>query len=242
MGIFDRMGKVISSNINSLLDKAEDPKKSLDLTLEEMGTSIKSAKKEVVEALATQKRLGKKVDELDAEGEKWERRAELALKSGDEELAREALKHKKRVVGERDRAEAMRAEQRGVVLTMKREMERMEQKHEELKVRKGTIAGDIARAKKAGDDPLGGAGGPGGKAFEEFRRMEAKVDHDRSEADAMTEVDDVLRDGLSAAELESKFAALEGKGYGSGSSGGAPQQDPIDDELTRLKNKLRIGK
>jgi phage shock protein A len=240
MGIFDRMGKVISSNINSLLDKAEDPKKSLDMTITEMGDSLKSAKKEIVEALATQKRLGKKVEELDAEGEKWERRAELALKSGDEELAREALKHKKRVVAERDRAEAMRAEQRGVVLTMKREMERMEQKYEELKARKGTIAGEIARAKKAGEDPLAG-GGPGGKAFEEFRRMEAKIDHDRSEADAMTEVDDVLRDGLSATELEAKFASLEGKGYGSGTSG-APQADPIDDELTRLKNKLRIGK
>ena len=53
--------------------------------------------------------LRKKVDDLDAEVEKWERRAELALKADDEKLAREALVQKKRVVGERDRAEAMRA-------------------------------------------------------------------------------------------------------------------------------------
>jgi phage shock protein A len=239
MGIFDRMGKVISSNINSLLDKAEDPGKSLDLTVREMGDSLKSAKKEIVEALGVQKRLGKKVDELDADVEKWEKRAELALKADDESLAREALKHKKRVIAERDRAEAMRAEQRGVVLTMKREMERMEQKHEELKARKGTIANEISRAKKAAADPLGGPAGPGGKAFEEFRRQEAKIDDTRNEAAAMAEVDDALRDGLSATELEAKFAALEGGGYSADK--GTPGADPIDDELARLKSKLRIG-
>jgi len=236
MGIFDRMGKVISSNINSLIDKAEDPRKSLELTIEEMGASLRDAKKEIVEALATQKVLGKKVDELDAEVTKWERRAELALQSDDESLAREALKHKKRVVGERDRAEAMRAEQRGVVLTMKREMERMEEKHTELEARKGTIANELERAKKA--DPLATGGGAGGKAFDEFRRMEDKIDQSRSEADAMSEIDGVLQDGLSATELEAKFAALEGRGF---SEDGSPKKsDAIDDEIARLKQKLRI--
>jgi len=235
MGIFDRMGKVISSNLNSLLDKAEDPGKSLDYTITEMGDSLRSAKKEIVEALATQKRLGKKVDELDGDADKWGRRAELALKADDEGLAREALQHKKRVVAERDRAEAMRAEQRGVVLNMKREMERMEVKLGELKARKGTIANEMARAKKA--DPLS-TGGPGGEAFDDFRRMEAKIDEQRSEVSAMAEVDAALHDGLSEAELESKFAALEGRGItADGKSGG----DAIDDELSKLKKKLRIG-
>ena len=67
MGIFDRMGRVISSNLNSLLDKADDPKKSLALTIDEMGSSLAAAKKEIVEALGTQKRLSRKVDELDAD-------------------------------------------------------------------------------------------------------------------------------------------------------------------------------
>ncbi len=241
MGIFDRMGKVISSNINTLLDKAEDPKKSLDYTITEMGDSLREAKKEIVEALGTQKRLGKKVDELDNEVDKWERRAELALKSEDEDLAREALKHKKRVVAERDRAEAMRAEQRGVVLTMKREMERMDTKLEELKARKGTLANDMERAKRgAGDGVEGlGASGPGGGAFDDFRRMEAKIDKDRTEVEAFAEVDAALNDGLSEAELEQKFAQLEGRGVSAdGKAGG----DAIDDELERLKNKIRIGK
>src|SRR5215217_1170679 len=107
MGIFDRMGRVISSNVNALLDKAEDPKKSIDLLLEEMKDQVRAAKKEIVEGLAAEKMLRKKVDDLDAEVDKWERRAELALKADDEKLAREALVQKKRVVGERDRAEAL---------------------------------------------------------------------------------------------------------------------------------------
>lgn len=234
MGIFDRMGRVISSNINSLLDKAEDPKKSLELTIDEMASSLRSAKKEIVEALGTQKVIGKKVDELDHEVEKWEKRAELALKQNDEDLAREALKQKKRVIAERDRAEAQRAEQRGVVLNMKREMERMENKLEELKSRKGTIAGEMQRAKA---DPLA-TSGPGGKAFDEFRRMEGKIDHQRAEVEAYGEVEDALRDGLSATELEAKFAELEGKGYSA--EGAGTKADPIDDEIARLKQKLRI--
>jgi len=88
MGIFDRMGRVISSNVNALLDKAEDPKKSIDLLLEEMKDQVRAAKKEIVEGLAAEKMLRKKVDDLDAEVDKWERRAELALKADDEKLAR----------------------------------------------------------------------------------------------------------------------------------------------------------
>lgn len=233
MGIFDRMGRVISSNINSLLDKAEDPTKSVNLTIQEMGESLLEAKREIVQALGTQKRLGKKVEELDGEVGKWERRAELALKTDDEQLAREAIKQKKRVIAERDRAEASRAEQRGVVLTMKREMERMQSKLQELKDRKGTLANEIQRAKDGGD-----ARGPGGEAFNKFREMEGAIEQKRSEADAYSEIDAVLNDGISETELEAKFAQLEGRGYAD--ADGTPGVDPIDDEIARLKKKIRI--
>ncbi|RYZ58175.1 MAG: PspA/IM30 family protein, partial [Proteobacteria bacterium] len=92
MGIFDRMGKVISSNMNSLLDKAEDDGKLLELNLEEMAAQLKRGRQDVVQAVAAEKQLRKKADDLEAEVATWEKRAELALKGGDEELAREALK------------------------------------------------------------------------------------------------------------------------------------------------------
>lgn len=239
MGIFDRMGKVISSNVNALLDKAEDPKKSVDLIVEEMKEQIRAARKELVEAVAAEKVLRKKVDEIDAEAQKWERRAELALKADDESLAREALVQKKRIVAERDRAEALRAEQRAAALNMKKELERMEQKQQELEARKGTIATQLQQAKAGGGAEGLGTRGTGG-AFAEFRRMEDKIEGKVAEVAAARELDDALRSGgMSDMELESKFAQLEGGG--TISKDGKPSNPEIDDELAALKKKIRIG-
>jgi phage shock protein A len=235
MGIFNRMGKVISSNVNSLIDKAEDPNKSLDLLVEEMKDQVRAAKKELIDGIAAEKVLRKKVEDQDAEVEKWDKRAELAMRVDDEKLAREALVQKKRVVGERDRAEALRAEQRAAVLSMKAELERMEAKAQEYEVRKGSLATQLKQARAGGGaESLGSKGGAGGTAFDEFRRMEDKIDHASEEVAAHREVEDALSGGVNEIELESKFRQLEGK---EGPKGGAA----IDDEIAQLKKKIRIG-
>ena len=90
MGLFDRFSKVISSNMNALLDKAEDPQKSVDYLIEEMREQIRKGRQEVVQAVAAEKRLRAKVDEIDEQIDKWQRRAELAVQAGDENLAKEA--------------------------------------------------------------------------------------------------------------------------------------------------------
>src|SRR5579863_736977 len=151
MGIFDRMGKVIQSNLNSLLDRAEDDKKLVELNLDEMDSQIKAGHQEVVQAVAAEKQLRKKADDLKADVERWDKRAELALKSGDEALAREALKQKKRVRGEAEAAASALVGQRDIALKMKEDLERMRTKLAELKLRKGTI---VARAQQS----RGGAG------------------------------------------------------------------------------------
>ena len=244
MGVFDRMGRVISSNFNALLDKAEDPKKSIELTLDEMQEQIRAARKEVVRGVAAEKQLRKKVDELDGEVEKWAKRAELAVRHDDDQLAREALLQKKRLTGERDRAEALRADQRGQALEMKAELERMEQKVEELKAKKSTL---IARAKQAkaggGAEGLGAGGGP--SAFSEFRRMEDQIEGVETAIQAQRELDDALGGGrgpggMTRDEVESRFRALEhGDAAPAGDNGGGSE---IDDELSALKKKVRVGK
>jgi phage shock protein A len=235
MSIFDRMGRVLSSNVNSLLDKADDPSKSVDLIVTEMGEQVRAAKQELVAGLASEKTLRKKVEELDADVERWERRAELALRTNDEALARDALAQKKRVVAERDRTEALRAEQRAAVLSMKAEVDRMEAKQKEVAARKGTIAAQISAARAGGGPEALGARSHGG-AFDEFRRMEAAIDHKVDEAAAAREVEEALGGGTSAAELEAKFRRLEGEASMSGST-----SPDIDDEIARLKSKIRIG-
>ncbi|HEU4410384.1 MAG TPA: PspA/IM30 family protein [Polyangiaceae bacterium] len=244
MGIFDRMGRVISSNVNALLDKAEDPKKNLDLILEEMRDQLRRAQKELVEAFATQKQLQKKVDDLDGDADKWARRAELALKADDEALAREALVQKKRVIAERDKAEALLAEARATTQRMKQELDRMDAKHKELEARKGTIAVRAQQAKAGGGSEALGA--RGGSAFDEFRRFEDQIDRVETEAAAQREVNEALepgkaRSGLSRDDLEAKFAALEGGGGGKGAARSGKGGPDVDDELDALKKKIRIS-
>jgi phage shock protein A len=240
MGIFDRMGRVISSNVNSLLDKAEDPKKILELNIEEMDDQLKRAQKEVIGAVAAEKQLKKRVDDLTAERDKWDKRAELALKSGDEPLAREALKQKKRVSAEVLAAENARVEERNAALNMKQELERMREKFAEIKLKKSTIA---ARAQRAAAGPGGeGLGAKGGSsAFDDFRKMEQKIEGREAEATAMAEVDQALGAGPDKDDLEAKFRALEGSlSGGDAASGASSGGSDVDDELAALKKRIRV--
>ena len=241
MGVLDRMGRVISANFNALIDKAEDPRKSIEQTLNEMREQIRAARQEVVRSVAAEKQLRKKVEELDAESQKWDRRAELAVTHDDDALAREALVQKRRVVGDRDRAEALRAEQRGAALEMKAELERMEHKLEEIQAKKGTIATQVEQA-RAGGGPEGlGAKGTSGGAFAEFRRMEDQIEAVETTVQAQRELDEVLSGkgpgGMTRDEVEAKFRALE-------AGGGAPEavvaKTEIDDELQAIKKRVRI--
>ncbi len=236
------MGRVISSNFNALLDKADDPKKSIEQTLLEMKEQVRAGRQEVVRAVAAEKQLRQKTGELDAEVEKWSKRAELAVQHDDDDLAREALMQKKRVTAERDRAEALRAEQRGAALEMKAELERMEQKLEEIQAKKSTIIAQVKQVKAGGGvEALGASGGT--SAFSEFRRMEDQIEGVETAVQAQRELDDALGGGrgpggLTRNEVEAKFRALE---YGGGAAEGPKGGSEVDDELAQLKKKIRIG-
>ena len=233
MGIFDRMGKVISSNMNSLLDKAEDDEKLLELNLEDMAEQLKRGRQDVVSAVAAEKQLRKKFDDLTAEVEKWDKRAELAMTGDDEALAREALTRKKRVTAEAETVDRARVEQRDTALKMKAELERMEKKLEELKLRKGSIAG---KAKQARSEELGARGGS--SAFQSFRELEDRIDDRAAQGSAMAEVEEALGTGQKD-DLEAKFRDLEyslDKG-GSKEKGGDPE---LDAEIAALKKRVRV--
>jgi phage shock protein A len=232
MGIFDRMGKVISSNVNSLLDGAESDKKLIELNLEEMAEQLKTGEQDVVSAIAAEKQLRKKGETLKADQERWEKRAELALKANDEALAREALKQKKRVSAELEQTEKARIEQRDTALKMKDELERMKAKLAELKLRKGSIIARAEQARGASTEQLGARGGS--SAFENFRRMEEKIEGREAEGAAMAEVEEALGNGPDKRDLEAKFRELES------GQGTTKKSDEIDDELAALKKRIRV--
>jgi phage shock protein A len=239
--MFDRMGRVISSNFNALIDRAEDPKKSLDQTIDDMRGQIRAARQEVVRAVAAGKQLEKKVSELDTEAARWSSRAELAVKHGDDDLAREALLQKRRIVGERDRAEALRGEQRAAALEMKAELERMEQKVSEVEAKKSTLAAKLGQA-RAGGGPEGLGARGGTSAFEEFRRMEDQIEAVETSVQAQRELDDVMGPGrgpggLTREEVEAKFRALES---GQAPGPGVAARPDVEEELKALKKRVRV--
>jgi phage shock protein A len=104
MGIFSRLSDIVNSNINSLLDKAEDPEKIIRLIIQEMEDTLVEVRSDAVRIIADRKEAERQVARLTAERDDWQAKAELAMSKGREDLARAALVAKTRV------AEAVDAE------------------------------------------------------------------------------------------------------------------------------------
>jgi phage shock protein A len=224
MGIFSRLNHVIKSNLNALVDKAEDPEKLIGQTILDMEAELKKARRELVTTVATAKRLDKKAAELDDEVARWEEKAVLALRSGDEELAREALRRKARTTKEAENARRQAAQQASAGEAMKETIERVEQKIDDLKVRKGTLAAQVRRSREAPSEaPLAGTSRFGSSTFDELERMAGRID----QLDAEVEAQEVLEDPRRA-EVDARLRKLERAGA----------DDAVDDELAALKRKL----
>ena len=100
MGIFSRFKDIVNSNINSLLDKAEDPEKMLRLMIQEMEDTLIELKSNCASMMAEGIRKEKKLDEAKKTLSRWENRAILAIEKGREDLAREALVEKRNIQAE----------------------------------------------------------------------------------------------------------------------------------------------
>ena len=225
MGILDRFARSVKANVNSLIDKAEDPAKVIAQTLEDMQDELKKARQEHVQALASVKQLERKVADHVKESEDWERKAMMALEHGDEELAREALRRKKKGEGDAVDADRLRGQQATFAEDIKTSIDAMEKKVEELKARRSSLAASVARSRATpGSDPLSEGGGPASPALARLKEMQDKIENLEAEAEAHNLLDDPKR-----ADLEERFRKLE-KGE---------KRDELDDDIAALKARLK---
>ena len=95
MGFFDRLSRLLRANLNDLVSKAEDPVKILDQSVADMQADLVKLRQAVAMAIASQKRLRNQADQAEGQVRTWYERAELALKKGEEDLAKEALTRRK---------------------------------------------------------------------------------------------------------------------------------------------------
>jgi phage shock protein A len=224
MGIFSRLGTLIKSNLNDLISKAEDPQKMLNQIVVDMQNQLVEAKKQVAVSIADEKRLKKQWDDQVELGKEWERKAMLAVRSGDDGLAKEALSRKQ----EHDKMGGELGKQwqaqKDAVEKLKTQLRSLNDKIEEAKRKKDLLIArqKRAEAQKAIQDTMRGLSDT--NAFDSFERMSQKVDQIEAEADASTE----LGSELAGDTLQQKFKALD-SGVGS------------DNALAELKAKMGLG-
>src|SRR3954451_16087796 len=94
MGILGRLSTLIKSNVNDVIDSIQDPAKEIDQMIRDMEDSARQARTEVAESRAGEKLQGRRVETLAAEAKTWEEHAMRAVQSGDDALAKEALRRK----------------------------------------------------------------------------------------------------------------------------------------------------
>ncbi len=214
MGILGRINTVIKSNLNEIMDKMTDPAKEIDLLIVEMEEDLKQAKTEVIAQTAASKRAGMHCDGLQQDVDRWQKRAEQAVGVGDDDLARQALERRMKVETDLAGAQKQHEEQIAYAGQLKESLKVLERRLKEIKLGKESLKAK-AKALKERQGELSGGG-----AFEDFQRLEDKIQAMEEEGQLTAGLD-----GKDAA-IEAKFALLESK-------------DPqVEDALAALKRKM----
>ncbi len=204
MGLFDRVSRVVRSNLNAAVSSAEDPEKILDQAIMDMQEDLGQMRQAVAQAIASQKRVQMQASKAQTGATQWQQRAQLALQKGDENLAREALVRKKTQAETASVLTAQLDQQAGTVDTLKRQLIALESKISEAKTKKDMLKAR-ASAAKANEQLQKSVGTLGtSSAMSAFERMEDKVLLMEASGQAAAE--------LAGADLESQFAQLEAGG------------------------------
>jgi phage shock protein A len=139
MGIFSRFSDIVNSNINAILDKAEDPEKIVRLMIQEMEETLVEVRSAAARAIADKKELTRNLATLDREAADWESKAELAIDKGRDDLAKAALSEKARVQASMHSLESEHKTITEGLSKLNEDIGRLEEKLADAKTRRNAI-------------------------------------------------------------------------------------------------------
>ena len=226
MGILKRFKDIMASNINALLDKAEDPEKMIDQYLRDIQEDLRNVKSETATVMAEEQRCKRQLDECDAEIAKMQNYAEKALLAGNEADAMKFLEKKNQLIQKQvplqqayDAATANSAK-------MKQLHDKLTKDVQDLNNRRDAIKAKVQVAKTQEKmNKMIGSVGDSSASLAAFDRMEAKANSMLDKANAMSELNSMGGDSID--DLASKYDE-------------APTA-AVSDELAALKAKMGLS-
>lgn len=219
--IFSRFADIVSSNINCMLDKAENPVKMLKLIITEMEDTLVEIKAACAQAMADQAKNSRRLSEVEDKKNMWLKRAEIAAARGRDDLAREALLEKRSLEEILAEMKAQDTELASVVERYRGEAEQLEAKLAQAREKERLIAHRSGRAQKS----IAVSG--------QMKR------YDLTEAQLKMERLDQRLDRLEAeAELEFAGRRPADKGNENREKAFSAIDDSLDKELLAIKERL----
>lgn len=222
MGVFSRLSDILKSNINDLLDKAEDPEKMVKQIIIDMQKELTIATQNLGKAKASERLAQKKMDDAVKVSQSWESKAKAALSQGNQDMAKQALAKKVKADEEVASYTEMYESIANQTAAIEDQVEVLKSKLDEAKSRQAMLIArsQMADTKKALAKSQGGF--DGASALEKFDRMEEKIQRKEAEADAFAEI------GGADNELVESFDQIE-------------KAAKVDAELERLMAEMNGG-
>ena len=226
MGIFSKFSTMVKSNINDLINRAENPEKMLNQIILDMRDQLAKAKREVAAAIADERKLRGQLDDEVKQSREWEKRAMLAVRQGRDDLAKQALVRQQEHAERASALDQTWRSQSAETEKLKGSLRQLNDKIEEAKRKRNLLIAKQKRAQAQRRIHETMSGLSDTSAFEAFNRMADKIDEEERRSLAHAEVSEALAGDT----LETEFLRLEA---GSEDAG-------VDDRLSALKAEMGL--